>query len=175
VSHQDPDVCGNLAVIEGVIDRPDLRVAAHGATVRLLRHYGLNSSFYPVDRQDYALQLKSGRRLEFLFTPFLHAPGAVVTYDPQSKSLFSADIFGAVSRSWSLRAQEDILPAMSLWHQTYMPSNAILASFLDRIEQLEIERILPQHGSVLEGPMVARAIDHLRTLRCGVDLLEPPT
>ena len=27
--HQDPDVCGNLAVMEDVIGRPDLKIAAH--------------------------------------------------------------------------------------------------------------------------------------------------
>ena len=30
--HQDPDVCGNMAVVEDVIERPDLRIVAHQHT-----------------------------------------------------------------------------------------------------------------------------------------------
>jgi len=37
-------------------------------------------------------------------------------------------------------------------------------------ERWEIERILPQHGSVIEGDRVQRAFDHLRALPCGIDL-----
>ncbi len=96
-SHQDPDVCGNLAVVEDVIDRDDLRIVAHRNTVRLIRHLGLRSEFYYVDDRNFQLVVNSGRVLEFMFTPFLHSPGAMVTYDPKTGSLFSGDIFGAIN------------------------------------------------------------------------------
>lgn len=173
VSHQDPDVCGNLAVIEDIIGRDDLKIAAHSNSLRLIRHYGLSSQEYAVDEHQYKLVLKSGRVLEFQYTPFLHSPGAITTFDRKTKSLFSADIFGAVSEKWNLFAEGDFLSHMAAFHQLYMPSNRILKHCMEQqFEKLPIGRILPQHGSVLENDQVQQAIDFLKTLPCGIDLLE---
>lgn len=171
-SHQDPDVCGNLPVLEDVINRAELRIVAHGNTVRLIRHYGLRSDFYAVEDEHFKLTLKSGRTLEFLHTPYLHSPGAVMTYDTRTRSLFTSDLFGAISQEWSLFAQGDFLTPMKPWHQAYMPGNRLLASCMDRIARLPLDRILPQHGSVLEGPQIAQAVAYLRDLPCGMDLTE---
>ncbi|MDX8398424.1 MAG: MBL fold metallo-hydrolase [Mariprofundaceae bacterium] len=172
--HQDPDVCGNLAVTEDVIARDDLKIIAHNTTVRLIRHLGLTSEFYCVDEHDHKLTLKSGRVLEFMYTPFLHSPGAIVTYDTKTKTLFSSDIFGGVSEHWELFANGwDYLGAMKNFHEVYMPSHAILKAALERMQQRwDIERILPQHGCVLEGDSIKAAFDFLKELPCGVDLMQ---
>jgi flavorubredoxin len=172
VQHQDPDVCGNLAVVEDVINRHDLKILAHSNTVRLIRHLGLRSEMLSVDEMGYRMDLSSGRTLEFLFTPYLHSPGAIATHDPATGSLFTSDIFAAVSRDWSLFADGDFLSPMDPFHQRYMPSNAILRRALERFEQLPLQRVLPQHGSILEGDDIRRAIDHLKALPCGMDLVE---
>lgn len=171
-SHQDPDVCANLPVLEDVIDRTDLKIVAHTNTIRLINHYGLRSNLYAVDENDFKLTLKTGRVLEFLFTPYLHSPGAIVTYDRNTRSLFTSDIFGAISKNWSLFASGDYLHAMKAFHQVYMPSNRILKPCMQRLAQLEIDRILPQHGSILEGDQIQAAIDYLMALPCGLDLGE---
>lgn len=168
--HQDPDVCGNIAVLEDVINRPDLKIAAHTNCIRLIRHYGIKSEFYAVDENEYRITLKSGRVLDFLFTPYLHSPGAIVTYDRASKSLFSGDIFGAVSKQWSLFAQNNDMQPIETFHQLYMPSNRLLRQGMEKIERFDMERILPQHGSILEGERIHRTINHLKTLPCGIDL-----
>ncbi|WP_428609101.1 MBL fold metallo-hydrolase [Sedimenticola sp.] len=170
--HQDPDVCGNLAVVEDVINRHDLQIVAHSNCIRLLRHLGLRSAFYATDAHDDRLILKSGRELQFLFTPFLHSPGAITTYDVKSKSLFTSDIFAAMSVDWALFPSGDFLTPMDLFHQTYMPSNRILRHCMERFERMDLERILPQHGSVLEGDHITQAIAHLKALPCGIDLVE---
>ena len=169
-SHQDPDVCGNIAVVEDVINREDLKIAAHSNTVRLIRHYGLRSELYAVDKHDYKLTLKSGRVLEFIFTPFLHSPGAVVTYDKKTKSLFSSDLFGGISKDWSLFPSNGFLPSLEAFHQLYMPSNELLKGCLEKLEKYDIERILPQHGSILEGDQIPLAMERLKSLPCGNDL-----
>jgi flavorubredoxin len=147
-----------------------LKIVAHTNSIRLIRHLGIRSDFYAVDEHDLKLTLKSGRVLEFLFTPFLHSPGAIVVYDRQTKSLFSGDIFGAVSKEWNLFPSGEFLSQIVAFHQIYMPSNRILKAFLERLEGYEIERILPQHGSVLEGDNVQIVIDHLKTTPCGIDI-----
>lgn len=171
VSHQDPDVCGNLAVLEDVIDKPDIDIIAHNNTIRLVRHYGLKSNFYAVDDHDYGYTLPSGRVLQFLFTPYLHSPGAIMTYDTKTRSLFTSDVFGAISKNWALFASDDgCLECMKDWHQIYMPSNSLLKDCMQQLEQMEIDRLLPQHGSVFEASHVSKAINYLKQLPCGLDL-----
>ncbi len=172
VQHQDPDVCGNLVVVEDVINRHDLKILAHGNTVRLIRHLGLRSEMLAVDEMDYRLTLGSGRSLEFLFTPYLHSPGAIATHDTATGSLFTSDIFAAVSQDWSLFAEGDYLSPMEPFHQRYMPSNAILSKTLERFERMQLQRFLPQHGSILEGDAMQKAIEHLKALPCGMDLID---
>lgn len=170
VHHQDPDVCGNLAVVEDLINRKDLKIVTHSSNARFLEHLGVNSEFYAVDKHDYKLTLKSGRVLEFLFTPYLHSPFGIITYDKTSKSLFSADIFGAISSNWDLFAQTDFLSPITDWHKAIMPSSKILSPLMKRLEQMPIESILPQHGSIIEGDKIPKAIEHLKNLPCGIDI-----
>ena len=171
VCHQDPDCCGNLAVVEDVIDRHDLKIVTNQTCLRLVRHYGLRSELYVAQEHDMKLQLKSGRELKFIELPFLHSPGAMATLDLKSKTLVSGDLFGGISNEWSLFAKEGYLEAMAIFHQTFMPSQAILNRGMATVSALEIERILPQHGSVIEGEQVKQAINHLRNLPCGIDLM----
>nr|CRH04635.1 protein of unknown function[Include Metallo-beta-lactamase superfamily domain] [Candidatus Magnetococcus massalia] len=168
--HQDPDVCGNLPVIEDVISREDLRVVAHPNTIRLIRHYGVKSTFHSAMDNEGELTLASGRKLQFIATPYLHSPGAMVTYDPQTRSLFTSDLFGAIDTDWQLYAAEGFPQNMVSWHQLYMPSNAILRETLEELAQLKIDRILPQHGSIIEGDQVEEAFELLMELPCGRDL-----
>lgn len=170
-SHQDPDVCGNLPVLEDVINNPELKIVAHGNTVRLIRHYGIRSTLYATEEHDNRLTLQSGRCLQFLHTPYLHSPGAIATYDSKTKSLFTSDIFGAISSDWSFFAGGDYLTPMQAWHQAYMPSNQLLAACMQRFEQYDVDKILPQHGSVLENDQITAAIQYLKDLPCGHDLV----
>ncbi len=170
-SHQDPDVCGNLAVVEDVINNKDLKVVGHSNTIRLIRHLGIRSEFYATDKNDDRLILASGREIQFLPTPYLHSPGSIATYDTKSKSLFTSDIFAAMSSNWTLFAEGDFLSPMKEFHQTYMPGNQVLRPCMERFEKMDIDKILPQHGSVLEGADIGKAINYLKTLPCGIDLM----
>ncbi len=57
--HQDPDVCGNLAIVEDLIDNPELKIVAHSNTGRLIYHYGLKSEMYYSDRNSICLVMPS--------------------------------------------------------------------------------------------------------------------
>jgi flavorubredoxin len=170
VSHQGPDVCGNLAVLEDVINKEEIDVVAHSNTVRLIHHYGLKSQYYAVDEQGFRYTMPSGRVLEFLHTPYLHSPGAIMSYDTQSRSLFTSDVFGAITDNWGLFAARDNLEAMKPWHEAYMPCNTLLKDCMLRLETMEIDRLLPHHGSIFEADNVPLAIDYLKQLPCGLDL-----
>lgn len=173
--HQDPDVCGNLPVMEDVISRDDLRIVVHASMVRLIRHYGIHSTVQAVSAEQPEVVLQSGRVLECIPTPYLHSPGAIAVYDRQTKTLFSSDLFGAVEEDeWQLFSSdmENFPHTMDGWHQALMPSNRLLKHCMERFSQLDIQRILPQHGSIIEGEANIRlAIEHLMALPCGLDLM----
>lgn len=171
-SHQDPDICGNLPVMEDLINNPHLKIVTTSGCVRLLNHYGINSKYYKVEENNNQLILKSGRILEFIPTPYLHSPFAVMTFDKKTKTLFTSDLFGSVSRDWELFKETSLTyNAMKIWHQAVMPSNIILRRLMERLETKDIERILPQHGSVIEGEAVKASIAFLKDLPCGIDLI----
>lgn len=170
-SHPDPDVCSNMAVVEDVVERDDLRIAAHSASLRLIRYYGLRSMLYPVDRNNWRVTLKSGRVLEFIHTPHLHFAGSMATWDATSGTLFSSDLFGAMDHEWQLFGETGYAADMDSWHEMIMPGRAMLGAVLDRFQVLPVERICPQHGSVIERAHIPAAIAHLRGLSCGLDLL----
>jgi len=172
-SHPDPDVCSNMAVVEDVVEREDLRIAAHAASLRLIRYYGLRSTLYAVDRNDWRITLKSGRVLEFIHTPHLHFAGSIATWDVASGSLFSSDLFGAMDHDWALFGDAGYAPDMNSWHEMIMPAGAMLRAVMDRFAALPITRLCPQHGSVIEGEAAVKAaIAHLRALPCGLDLVK---
>jgi flavorubredoxin len=155
-----------------VVGANKISVIGHMNSLRLIRHYGISSEIYPVEENNYELILKSGRRLEFIFTPFLHSPGAIMVYDHKTKSLFSSDVFGALSpENWHFFKTENFPECMNQWHEMYMPSNKNLRQCMEKLETYDIARILPQHGSIIEDDQVQVAIDHLKNLKCGADLL----
>lgn len=170
-SHQDPDLCSGIPLLEqngfsGVI-------CCHERASHLIRFYHVKSEFYIADAHKYRYQLKDGSYIKFLFAPYLHFPGAIMTMLPKLKTLISGDLFGAFTDSWTLHAHEnsDYIELMKTFHESYMPSHDILKSVMDQLLFLDITRICPQHGSV-----ISRDVDHhievLRDLVCG-RLLQP--
>jgi diguanylate cyclase (GGDEF)-like protein len=165
--HQDPDLAAALPYMEAAGMK--FTIVTHWRTWSLLRFYGITSPVYLVDEHGYALRLSSGRTLQFIPTPYLHFPGAIATYDRQSKFLLSSDLFGAFSERWSLYADDGYREAMKRFHEHYMPSNEILRPTMDLISCLELEAILPQHGSIIKEN-IPSYIDTLKNLECGLAL-----
>ncbi|MBI4665468.1 MAG: MBL fold metallo-hydrolase [Nitrospinae bacterium] len=168
VTHQDPDLCASIPRFEELIygTEGQCNVVAHSRATILIAHYGVRSEFYNIDQHDWKLTLKSGRELKFIFTPYLHFPGAYMTYDANSKILFSGDLFGGFSFDWSLYANEYYMEAMKAFHENYMPSNQILRHAMNKLDNLDIKMIASQHGSIINKD-IRKYIDALKNLDCG--------
>ena len=63
------------------------------------------------------------------------------------------------------------LPRMAGFHRRYMAANKILRLWARMVRTLDIDMIVPQHGSPLAGAAVQEFIDWVETLECGVDLM----
>ncbi|MBI4715744.1 MAG: hypothetical protein HY760_07405, partial [Nitrospirae bacterium] len=80
------------------------------------------------------------------------------------------DIFGAITYDWTLYAGDHYAEAMRSFHEDYMASTHHLLHALSKLPDLGIDRILPQHGSIIHRD-VPRFIEALQSFRCGIDLL----
>lgn len=166
--HQDPDFCASVPLFEkkGL----KAKIVTHWRTAVIVKYYGIKSSYYIVNQNEFKLTLSSGRTLMFVATPYLHFPGSITTYDIKSKTLFSSDLFGAFSNSkWGLFAKEGYIESMKAFHEHYMPGNEILRPVMEKFLTMDILRISPQHGCIIEKD-IKTYIKALRDLECGTFL-----
>jgi len=171
VHHQDPDITGALDIIDQLNARDDSCILSHWRAMALLKHLNLKMPFHCVEEMNW--KLTAGRReLQFVFTPYLHFPGAFCTFDIDSGSLFSSDLVGGFTEGFSLFARdESYLESVKLFHEHYMPSREILATAMDKFQKLPLERILPQHGSIVTGELIPFILEQLKNLDCGLYLM----
>ncbi len=165
--HQDPDLAASVPEMEKLIDREDLQIITHSRMVPLVKHYLIQSDYYEIDKHDYRLQCGE-LELHFITTPYCHSPGAFVTYEPKTKTLFSGDIFGGIEESWEFFAEDDYFEKARQFHAEYMPSRDIFNYALNKIETLEMELIAPQHGSIIRKEQIPILIEQMKRLECGL-------
>jgi len=108
---------------------------------------------------------------------FLHSVGNFQFYDPISKILFSGDMGASLIEEHADAAVTDFsahIQHMRGFHQRYMASNKVCRLWADMVRKLDVEMIVPQHGSPFIGKdMVNTFLDWISHLACGIDLLEP--
>jgi len=167
----DPDVASGLPLIDKVNARNDAAVLAHGRTCALLRHYDLSLPLLALETYDWRLQLED-RSLEFVFTPYVRAAGAVCAFDRRTGVLFPAGLFASPEVDDRLIATEEAhLDGMVACHERQMPSSEALDYALAQIERLPIRLVAPQRGPLIPQTLVTAAIERLRHLKCGIFLL----
>ena len=182
--HYDPDLCGNIPHMEAVINSEDLKIISHYENNVFINYYSARSPKLCIEQLGMRYEFPSGRRLEFIRTPFAHAPGSFITYDTKTKVLFTSDLFGSYDCNWSLYTQigercgecdaPEICPntknrcqvaGIKSFHRRGMTSAKALNYALDMVEELDFSMIAPQHGSILDTRVSREtAIRHLRSL-----------
>ncbi|MEI7500407.1 MAG: MBL fold metallo-hydrolase [Bacteroidota bacterium] len=173
VCHQDPDVAASM--VDWITMDPSIKVITSVRTNILLPHYGKSDYIFVNINEEPVYFFTSGRKLKFIESPFLHFPGAFVTYDETAKFIFSGDIWASIDMEWKL-VVEDFSKhelKLSLFHIDYMASNIAARGFTYRIRHLELDAILPQHGSIIPKKFVHNAMEYLNNLKCGLDLIYP--
>jgi class 3 adenylate cyclase/glyoxylase-like metal-dependent hydrolase (beta-lactamase superfamily II) len=171
VHHQDPDLAGLVPLLE-VNLHPELVVVSPPRAALFLPYYGIRSPILPV-RDGESLQLRSGRRIRFLHLPYLHFAGNMASYDERDRTLFSSDVFGGFNRSWHLFASDDDVRIAHDFLAEYVSSKDALKYAHEKLSRITIDRICPQHGSVIRSS-VRRFIDMLLEVEPGRALLPPP-
>jgi len=167
--HYDPDLCGNIPHLEALIHNQDLKLISHRENITFIRYYSTGVPMQCIEMINNEYIFSSGRRLRFIRTPYAHSPGSFMTYDTQTKTLFSSDLFGSYDSDWSLFSkigQECVsckapatcphtkgqcqLNGMLDFHQRIMTSAKALRYALEQVEKLDVAMIASQHGGLLK-------------------------
>ncbi len=171
--HQDPDVAASI--IDWLQLYPRLKILTTPRTHVLLPYYGHSKYNWHDISANSTFSFANGFKLQFIEAAFLHFAGAVASYDEKSGYLFSGDVWAAIQLDWTLVIDNFANHAQSLdlFHREYMSSNIACRGFVEKLAPLQINAILPQHGSIIDSPDVKAAIHYLQTLKCGTDLIYP--
>ncbi|NLT49150.1 MAG: MBL fold metallo-hydrolase [Clostridiales bacterium] len=182
--HYDPDLCGSVAHMEAVINNKELQIISHRENNIFIHFYSTTPKKQCITTLGYSYTFGNGRRLEFIPTPYAHAPGSFMTYDCKTKTLFSSDLFGSYDNIWSLylRSTDDCtkctpenkchvngrkcpINGILAFHQRVMNSAASLRYALEQVEAREVTLLAPQHGSIIDSPdQMKLMIERLKSL-----------
>ena len=174
INHQDPDVVSSATTLTNRFARRALIMTSR-ETWRLIVHGNL-----PRDRCVFTDHYPDGfnvlpdQRMIPVPSPFCHFVGAVMLYDPQTRVLFSGDLFGGLTSrdARGFLADESDWVGVRAFHQLYMPSNAAIRRTIQTLRRLDIEMIAPQHGRILRGAIMRDFMERLEHLEVGIDNLD---
>jgi flavorubredoxin len=114
------------------------------------------NQFFNVDLSNRKLEVKEGdslslgtHTLTFVMAPMVHWPEVMVTYESSEKVLFSADGFGKfgaldVDEDWACEARRYYFNIVGKY-------GASVQALLKKAASLDIQKILPLHGPVLDS------------------------
>ena len=156
-SHQDPDI---VAAANAWLMLTDAKAYISKLWVRFIPHFGIDEMMMPrmVAIPDEGMRLPLGNT-ELLIIPahFLHSAGNHQVYDPLSKTLFSGDLGASIGPDYvEVPDFEKHIPYMEGFHRRYMPSNRANRYWADMVRELEIQRIVPQHGAIFNTPELSQ-------------------
>ena len=147
VQHMEPDHSANIANFLKVYDKATVVASA--------KAFQMMQNFFGTDFQDRRIViadrdvLSLGEHvLVFIAAPMVHWPEVMVTYDTVSKTLFSADGFGKfgaldVEEDWACEARRYYFGIVGKY-------GAQVQLLLKKAADLDIERICPLHGPILD-------------------------
>ena len=148
IQHMEPDHSSSIVAL---MDKyPELKLVINQKALTLIKQ------FYKVDFADRAIIVKDGDTLntgkhefKFIFTPMVHWPEVMMTYESTEKVLFAADAFGKFGaldydEDWACEARRyyfNIVGKYGIQVQNVLKKITTLG--------LQIDKILSLHGPAL--------------------------
>lgn len=172
-SHQDPDI---VAAANAWLMLTDAVGYISDLWIRFIPHFGVDELLIPRLKgiPDQGMRLPLGDT-EIIFVPahFMHSAGNFQVYDPLSRTLFSGDLGASIAPGYVEVTDFDAhIQHMEGFHQRYMPSASAHRLWAAMVRQLDIERIVPQHGAIFPTrEMSARFIDWVENMPGAAQLM----
>lgn len=172
-THADPDI---IASLNKWMVATHCKVMISRLWTRFVPHFttGKDYTHRILGIPDEGMNIPLGHsKIKAVPAHFMHSEGNFQFYDPVSKILFSGDM--GASMVDEVRPVTDFdahIPTMRGFHQRYMCSKRVIRLWASMVRSMDIEMIVPQHGSPFQGKeMINRFLDWISDLDCGVDLL----
>lgn len=174
-SHQDPDIISSLALWLDL--KPELQCMAPWTWASFIPHFGGGRAVLSVPDEGGHIPLASSRDLRIIPAHYCHSSGHLTVYDPRAKILFSSDIGAALLPEEGLPFIVDNfknhVKYMEGFHKRWMPSNVAKNDWIRRVRELDIDMMVPQHGSLFRGDDVKRFLDWFEALEVGIAIPTP--
>lgn len=170
-SHQDPDVISSLGLWDRTLKEATLYAPA--IWEGFIRHFGCNTITYsPIQDKGGTIHIGDA---ELIFIPahYVHSSGNFSLYDPEAKILMSGDVGAALLPADAPMFVENFaehVSKMKMFHQRWMPSNRAKNNWIERVRQLDIDMMVPQHGAIFKKDDVKRFLDWFEELEVGIAL-----
>lgn len=152
VQHMEPDHSAN--VLNFVKTYPETTVVANVKTFNMMKQ------FFGTDFEENRVVVPDGGTLSlgqhiltFVFAPMVHWPEVMVTYDSLDKLLFSADGFGKFGAldNGEVNTLENWVDEARRYYIGIVGKYGVqVQALLKKAAKLDIAKILPLHGPVLE-------------------------
>lgn len=154
VNHVEPD---HLSSIDSIVrEYPECKIVGNAKTLQFI------SQFYDFDVASRAMSVNEGDVLNtgkhaftFVFAPMVHWPEVMVTYDQETKILFSADAFGTFGAlSGNLFADEldferEWLDDARRYYLNIVGKYGVqVMNLLKKASSVDIAMICPLHGPI---------------------------
>ena len=147
ISHLEPDHSGS---IKAITDKyPEMKLVSN------VKVFNMLPQFFEMDVEDKKVVVAEGDTLElgshtltFVMAPMVHWPEVMVEYESTEKVLFSADAFGKFG---TLDTDEDWACEARRYYFNIVGKYGVqAAALLNKAAGLEIEKICPLHGPILQ-------------------------
>ena len=153
VSHMEPDHAANVGRFLDIY--PEAKVVCTAQAVKLItRFFGITlpAEQLVIVKDGDTLSLGE-HTLQFVTAPMVHWPEVMMEYEQKEKVLFSADAFGKFGaldyddpEGWTCEARRYYFNIVGKY-------GAQVQAVLKKVGGLEIDKICPLHGPVLEGDL----------------------
>lgn len=169
-SHQDPDIISSLAL--WLEFNPQMKCYVSWLWGSFIPHFGGTAeTFVALPDEGAAIPL-AGLPLQAIPAHYLHSSGNLHLYDRQAKILFSGDVGAALlpadKQNLFVEDFAGHIRHAEAFHRRWMGSNEAKRAWCERVSQLDIDMMCPQHGAIYRGADVQRFINWFDELRVGV-------
>lgn len=153
VHHMEPDHSAGIARL--LETYPDAKIVATAKAIAMLPQFCDGNTYEGrtiAVKEGDTLDLGGGEALTFYVAPMVHWPEVMVTYHAASRTLFSADAFGAFG---SEQSGENPWPdeARRYFINIVGKYGTQVQSLLRKATTLDVDTIAPLHGPVLHKPL----------------------
>lgn len=145
IQHMEPDHSANI--INFINKYPNTSIVGNSKTFKMIEQFFHKNDFNKVIVNDGNILTLGHHELKFIFTPMVHWPEVMMSYDLYSKSIFTADAFGKFG---ALDVNEDWIDEARRYYFGIVGKYGLqVLNTLKKLSSYEINTIYPLHGPIL--------------------------